>query len=468
MRRAIFITFLSTLCLFVRAQEAPVRASEQTPIRLIFTTHYQQHLFGYDPVWHSWSDSSLSRALTYIRSHRRAVGEDHFALINTGREPSAIYRLYPEDMRARVEAVAGYEALSRFHRAGLTFQVAEWDSGAAEPANAPADFHIGLFASAPSAEQAIAGAGRLHLAVIAQGNDPEVYRVIRSLGDTVTVLNTGLSGRYIGVADIRSATDFTVRWVDISGFPVEAEYEMRFEALTDSLRAFYDKSIATVPQTLSQEGYLLKPTPYMALFHRFQREASGADISFFAPPLAHDSIPAGALTFADVLRRFRYDNTLCVVRLTREEIRRYLEHAYGLRYNTVRRSSDNLLRLRRTADGTLQLRSAPYNLDEAGGLRYEVDVSRPAGQRIRILSMPDAQATPYYTVALNSHRIESGYLARACGLTPEQIADRLVWESQDDYRLLLIRYLTKNPFHKEWEAHWQVIPESFAERVREF
>jgi 2',3'-cyclic-nucleotide 2'-phosphodiesterase/3'-nucleotidase len=283
----------------------------------------------------------------------------------------------------------------------------------------------------------------------------------------VTVLNTGLSGRYIGVADIRSATDFTVRWVDISGFPVEAEYEMRFEALTDSLRAFYDKPITLVPQTLSQEGYLLRPTSYMALFHRFQREASGADISFFAPPLAHDSIPAGTLTFADVLRRFRYDNTLCVVRLTREEIRQYLEYAYGLRYNTVRRSSDDLLRLRRTADGTLQLRSAPYNLDEAGGLRYEVDVSRPAGQRIRILSMPDSLSA-YYTVALNSHRLKSGYLARACGLTPEQIADRLVRKSADDYRLLLIRYLTENPFHKEWEAHWQVIPESFAERVSGF
>jgi 2',3'-cyclic-nucleotide 2'-phosphodiesterase/3'-nucleotidase len=218
---------------------------------------------------------------------------------------------------------------------------------------------------------------------------------------------------------------------------------------------------------------LFGPTAYTGLFHQFQLETTDADVSFFAVPRAEEGIPAGELTFGDILRRFRYTNELNVIELTGDEIRRYLEYACGLRYNTMRASTDDLLRLGRDRDGVLHTRSAVYNLDEAAGIRYEIDITRPVGRRIHILSLGDPSKAPFgrqarYRVALNSHRLTSGYLARATGLSAEQIAERLVRTGGPDYRLLLRDWLEKRGgITPGSQVNWRVIPESFADPARE-
>lgn len=466
MRKAIFILILLTIGVCVQAQDRPA----EPVVRVVFTTNYQHNLFGYDPVWRNWPDGSLSRALTYIGAYRREMGGERFALLNSGTELSAAIRLYPEDAASRAAAYAGYETAPVFQRNGIVFHTAVSEEGKmAEDAPAGA-VRIGLLAGSDTGSERMIPMTEVDIAVVASGREPEVRRAARTVGDTVTVINLGTTGKYIGVADFYSATDFAVKLVEVSGFPADAEYEAHFRPLTDSLQAFFDEPLTVVNNTLSQEGFLFGPTPYTALFHRFQQECAGTVLSFFASPLVRDSIPAGELTFGDIVRRFRYENRLCVVRLTLDEIKRYLEYAYGLRYNTVRRSTDDLLRLTRDRDGVLQTRSAVYNLDEAGGIRYEVDVSRPQGRRIRILSLSDGAPIPesgFHAVALNSHRIESGYLSRACGLSPEQIRERLAWESEADYRLVLREWMTYSQIYSPEEGNWRVIPESFVREVKE-
>ena len=462
MRKVIFISILLTIALPGRAQERDV----SNPVRVVFTAGFQPHPFGADPVWGGWPEGSLSRAMTYIRSHRRAVDEYHFALVACGTQLKGAYSLYPADFSGRILEYGRYETASYFTRAGLDFAIVEPDSYF----DYDPDVRIGLFPEQDTDLELIARTTGIDLAVTAFGREPEVCRVINFLGDTVMVINLGTTGKYIGVADFSSPTEFAMKTVDISGFPVDAEYESHFAPLTDSLHAFYNHPIAVIPQTISQQGYLFDPTSYMTLFHRFQLETTGSAVSFFASPLVRDSIPAGELTFRDLLRRFRYDNRLRVVQLSGEEIRRYLEYAYGLRYNTMRRTSDDLLRLTRDRDGSLQTRSAVYNLDEAGGIRYEVDVSRPSGRRIQIVSMADGSPfdlSGLYRVALNSHRLENGTLSRACGLSSEQVSERVVWESENDYRLLLKDWVTDHPFLPEDTQNWKVVPASFVDAARQ-
>jgi 2',3'-cyclic-nucleotide 2'-phosphodiesterase/3'-nucleotidase len=384
------------------------------PVRLIITSDYQRNLFGRDPLWRGWAEGSLSRALSYIEAWRDELGEGRLVLFNVGTAVQDVYTLYPRDVIARVSAYAGYADTTDL----LT-----------------------------TAE----------LERIAAKLDPD--------------------GRTIGVVDFTAPGVYEARAVDITGFPVEAAYEEYFKPLIDSMQAWYDTPLVRLTDPAPQSGFLFGETAYTAMFHQFQLETTGADVSFFAVPRIEAGIPAGELTFGDLLRRFRYANELVTLELTGEEIRRYLEYAYGLRYNTMRASTDDLLRLTRDRDGTLRTRSAVYNLDEAAGIRYEVDVTRPVGRRIRILAIDYEGDQPFepnatYRVAVNSHRLTSGYLARATGLSAEQIDGRLLQILGPDTRLLLREWLEKQhqglfmPVRVR-VGNWRVLPESFADPARE-
>ncbi len=398
MRKVIFIIILSTVCGWARAQSE----SGQFPVRLIVTSNFQRHLFGRDPLWRSWPEGSLSRALSYVESWRREMGEDRLVLVNVGAEVEGIYALYPEDLIARVSSYARY-----------------------------------------ASTQTLLPQARLDSLAAALDRD----------------------GRTIGVVDFTAPGVCEARTVDISGFPVYAPYEDHFKSLTDSILSYYETPIARFAAPAGQAGFLLGPTAYTALFQRFQLAATGAEVSFFAVPRTEEAIPAGELTFGDIVRRFRYDNALNVIELAGDEIRLYLEYAYGLRYNTMRRPTDDPVRMARDADGVLRTRSAVYNLDEAAGIRYEVDITRPAGRRIRILSLADGapfERLKKYRVALNSHRLTSGYLTRATGLTPEQIAGRIVWTSSEDLRTLLRDWLeVQGEIAPESLENWRVLPEAW-------
>ena len=441
----------------------------KSPVRLVFTTQQQDRPFGQDPVWGGWPEGSMARAMSYIDSHRRAVGEGNFGLLAYGKKPAGTYALYPEDFVPRIMDYCGFEGNS-FKRDGLMFQISGIDEDGWDKAiGAPKDgVQVLLYRIPDGALDKIASYRDYDLVVVAFGREPEVCRVVNVDGDTVTVVNLGTTGKYIGVADFTLKTDFTVKFVDVSGFPADPVYTEHFQPLADSVRAYFNTPLTEWMQSVRQSDALFGSSDYAALFHRFQLETTGADISLFACPVWGDSISAGGFTPRDIVQRFRYDNRLCIVRLTGEEIVRYLEYVYGLRYNTVRKSTDDLLRMTRDRDGLLQMRTAVYNLDEAGGIRYEVDVSRPEGRRVRILSMTDG--TPFepgndYRVVMNSHRASGGQLLRGTGRTDSEIP--VQWKSSQDYRILLCEWLEEQgEITAENLDNWQVIPESFVDAAK--
>ena len=466
MRKAIFVSILLTAGVFAVAQDG----KGKSPVRLVFTSHFQESPFGRDPVWGGWPEGSMARAMTYIRSHRQAVGGYWFALIDCGAGLSAAYSLYPGDFSGRITDYCGYETAPFFTRAEMNFAIAE--PGRFFEFECDPDVRIGLFPERDGGLLAIARTTDIDLAVAAFGREPEVCRVVNAAGDTVTVINLGTTGKYIGVADFISADEFTVKTVDVSAFPVDAEYTEHFQPLADSVRNYYNAPLAALSRTVCQSDALFGSSAYAGLFHRFQLEASGADVSLFACPVWGDSIPAGGVTPRDILRRFRFDNSLCVVELTGEEIRRHLEYTCGLRYYTMRRSTDDLLRMVRDRDGMLRPRTAVYNLDDAAGIRYEVDVSRPEGRRVRVLSMADG--TPFdparrYRVAMHSHRASgSGYLSRGTALNEEELALRTVWVAPEDYRVLLRDWLAgKKEMIPQNPDNWRILPEPFAETAKQ-
>ena len=119
-----------------------------------------------------------------------------------------------------------------------------------------------------------------------------------------------------------------------------------------------------------------------------------------------------------------------------------------------------------------------YNFDSAGGLIYEVDVTRPKGERVNIKSLADG--TPFdqsssYNVAMTSYRASGGgnIMREGAGVDTDRIADRVV-AYHPEIRDILYDYLVA---HKEIDpatigdrtviGEWSFVPEGLASKALE-
>jgi 2',3'-cyclic-nucleotide 2'-phosphodiesterase (5'-nucleotidase family) len=136
------------------------------------------------------------------------------------------------------------------------------------------------------------------------------------------------------------------------------------------------------------------------LIQRVQLEATGADVSLAALPDTGLRIPAGPITLRQVMALYPYDNTLGVVVLTGTELKETLEGA--ARYFAPYDFSDG----HALTDPAI----AGYNFDAAEGLSYEMDLTRPPGDRIANLSLAGhpLAADQRLKVAVNSYRMNGG------------------------------------------------------------
>jgi 2',3'-cyclic-nucleotide 2'-phosphodiesterase/3'-nucleotidase len=165
---------------------------------------------------------------------------------------------------------------------------------------------------------------------------------------------------------------------------------------------------------------------------------------------------------------YRYENMLYVMLLTGQEIKDYLEMSYGLWTNQMKGPNDHLLLFDASADNnTLRLKNRFSNFDSAAGILYEVDVTRPAGERIRIKSMADG--TPFrldatYRVALNSYRGTGGgeLLTKGAGIAHDALEKRIIQSTDIDMRFYMINYMD---MHKtitpQCMNQWKFVPEQW-------
>ena len=78
---------------------------------------------------------------------------------------------------------------------------------------------------------------------------------------------------------------------------------------------------------------------------------------------------------------YKFENQLCIMKLTGKEIRNYLEMSYDLWVNTMKSPDDHLLLLADTKNDAQRLgfKNFSFNFDSAAGIDYTVDVTKPNG-----------------------------------------------------------------------------------------
>jgi 2',3'-cyclic-nucleotide 2'-phosphodiesterase/3'-nucleotidase len=179
-----------------------------------------------------------------------------------------------------------------------------------------------------------------------------------------------------------------------------------------------------------------------------------ADVSLTSAFNPRVQVPRGPVSVRQIAALYLYDNELYAVEGNGRVLREALENAAEW-YNQCRDVNCSV--------GPLLNRSLPgYNLDFAQGVTYQVDLRKPAGQRIvnlRFAGKPLRDEQPL-RIAVNNYRAggSGGYTMRR-GLP-------VVWRSYEDIRDLMIRYYSERPLPDAPDANRRIIPES-AQRVLE-
>ena len=269
---------------------------------------------------------------------------------------------------------------------------------------------------------------------------------------------------------------FDSKCVSTSGLKPSPSYVEEFKPEIERINNYLDEPLGTFTCDLVPEDGLVGPSVIVNAIHEMQLWISGAEVSLTNFLSTINPVPAGPFTMRDLFNIYKFENQIWTMSMTGDEIRLFLEHAYAGQYNTMKGPDDHLIAYQTDSVGEVimsafgpELKTAQYNYSSAAGIRYTVDVSKPAGERIEIKGMSngqsfDPQAT--YRVAMNDHQAVGGGSHTTEGLNwNDSIAlSRIISLSPNDIRMNFSNYIRMRvrivPNSRD---DWQVIPTEWYE-----
>jgi 2',3'-cyclic-nucleotide 2'-phosphodiesterase / 3'-nucleotidase len=304
------------------------------------------------------------------------------------------------------------------------------------------------------------------------------------------LLGGGSNARSIAVADIRitkneskksRSVEVKGKIVDMTDLPAHAEFMNEFQDLKNPVQAYVNTPVTVLNDTLSSRYALFGSAGFVNLIHQIQLELSGAEVSFSAPLSFDAVIPAGTITRGDLFKLYRYENQLYTMKLSGKEIHRILEYSYSNWFNHMQNPGDHLLNFVKDEKneiiinpyGRPQTATPYFNFESAAGIAYTVDVSKPAGERVKITGFINGNAfkeEQSYNVAINSYRASGGggHLTEGALIPHDEIANRITWTSGIDLRYMIMNYLSINgPPAAIKSVDWKVIPEAWQQSGKE-
>lgn len=173
----------------------------------------------------------------------------------------------------------------------------------------------------------------------------------------------------------------------------------------------------------------LQDTPVIDLIAKVQLDISGADVTAVALFQDDSDLKAGNINYGNLFNIYKFDNTLYTLDVTGKELKDYMEWS-ALHYNTWK-PGDISISFDENVPGYL------YDMFE--GVDYKIDLSKPAGNRIKDVyfkgePLKDDQVL---TLAVNNYRYSSGLKAN------KLVEASKKWESPKAIRDYLAEYIQK-------------------------
>jgi len=315
--------------------------------------------------------------------------------------------------------------------------------------------------------------------VIISGHDHKEYN--RKINNTI-VLGPGSHCNKVGVIEINLSTkEISSSIQELNDFSPDSLFLDEFSEDYNKIISFVSEKIGFLEYDITTKNAYFGNSEFVDLIHKIQLDVSSADISFAAPLSFDVTLKKGDLDVGSMFNLYKYENFLYTIKLSGNEIKKYLEYSYANWFNTVYSSDDFMLSLREIRNNSndkerrkkYQLTTPYYNLDYAVGLNYSVDISKKPNERITIISLSDGNPFDLektYTVVLNSYRGNGGggHLTQGVGLSKDELKLRLISSSKRDFRKFIIDYIknTKKiiPFRYD---NWKIIPEEIFNKCRQ-
>ena len=183
-----------------------------------------------------------------------------------------------------------------------------------------------------------------------------------------------------------------------------------------------------------------------------------ADLSLAAIFNNTGQFTQGSVIMADVYGIYQYDNTLYVIEVTGDILKRALEHdaEYWAQYDPSNPPAD--------IEGLLAGDMRDYNWDMYSGIEYKLDISKPVGERVVELKYNGEDVTPDQTfvLAINNYRGGGG------GGYDMFTEGEVLWKSMSEIRDYMAEYITTNEILDPadyYVQNWSLEPAGLYEQV---
>ncbi|MEV2276825.1 5'-nucleotidase C-terminal domain-containing protein [Nocardiopsis sp. NPDC049922] len=300
---------------------------------------------------------------------------------------------------------------------------------------------------------------------------PERFVTNRVTGERVLMSMPSYWGRRLSVMDLALRRE-RGRWrvvaksaVALNANTVEEDPRVvaAVEAQHATTVAYVNQVIATSVEELSAAEACWRDTAILDYIQHVQMETVRAAlqgtpegdlpvISIAAPFSRSAVFPAGDVSIRDMAGLYIYDNTLLASELTGAQVRDYLEHSarYFARLAPGEAVDPEAIT---NAGGT-----PDYNFDQVAGLEYEIDISRPEGERITSLTLNGQEVADdqRFVMAVNNYRQSGG------GNFPHIAAAPVVYNRQAEVRQALIDFATASGTIDPAQFHavnWRLVRE---------
>ena len=254
-----------------------------------------------------------------------------------------------------------------------------------------------------------------------------------------------------------------------------AEFKRHFKKDFKEVKDYASRLVGRFTAGVNISDAYFGPSAYIDFIQYLLLQASGADISLMAPLFFNASIDAGEIHVSDLFNLYRFEDCIYTLCLTGKEIKNYLEMSYANWTNQMHSIDDNLLLLSpmKSNPERMGFTNFIFNFDSAAGIIYEVDVTRPQGEKITIKRMADGRpfsADAEYLVAMTAYRANGGgeLLTKGAGLSKEEIKKRIIEYSEHDIRHYIMEYIQQHhdvephPLH-----HWRFVPEEWVKAAEQ-
>ena len=322
--------------------------------------------------------------------------------------------------------------------------------------------------------------------IIFFGHDHQVHNewITNIEGKQVLIIDPSCWVRNVAEAEIElTIQDGKVVNKDIKGTIVNVEDEQideqmmaHFQKDIDAVKAYVGQKIGRFESPIYTRDSYFGNSAFTDLIHNLQLQITHADISLTAPLAFNSTIKEGEVTMADMFKLYRFENLLFTLRMTGEEVRKHLEYSYDMWTNTMTSPDDHALRLNDDSKDDQQRTGFQYytfNFDSACGIDYEVDLTKPDGQKVKILRMSNGEPfdeKKWYKVAMNSYRANGGgeLLTQGAGIPKDSLDSRVIFHTDRDQRHFLTEEIRKmGTVNPKPNHNWKFVPEAWVKPALE-